>query len=271
MSRFVPNEDGDALDAGRWEKNLRASLEGKRGQRALRELREALLALPEPRLVRGLFTTAEGECCTLGALAAYRKARAEGVTITEAAKALHEAVDPEEGDFHTEEGVKAGMSRTMAWHLGYQNDDAWEWGKASPERRFEGVLGWVCNQIRGEADWTPREREIFARSHCYVQAHELHAGGQLQVYRVAVEPRYVEHYCERAKWEESAAGQMGVPLREDGHVTFLFHADYEDKHVGAKWRAGEYMSSWVLDDRLRSFIYHAGKHMTTVVGARPVQ
>jgi hypothetical protein len=62
MSRYDDYDyDGDyaALDAGRWERNSRAALKSKRGRKALAEIREALLALPEKRLI-------EGAVCTVG-------------------------------------------------------------------------------------------------------------------------------------------------------------------------------------------------------------
>jgi len=62
MSRFVDGDGDDEfwmLDQGRWERNARAALKGKRGRKALAEIREALLALPEKRLI-------EGALCTVG-------------------------------------------------------------------------------------------------------------------------------------------------------------------------------------------------------------
>jgi hypothetical protein len=64
MSRFNDYCDYDdenfALNQGRWEHNARVALKGKRGRKALMELREALLALPEKRLINGAI-------CTIGA------------------------------------------------------------------------------------------------------------------------------------------------------------------------------------------------------------
>lgn len=77
MSRYGDNEyDGDyaALDAGRWERNSRAALKSKRGRKALAEIREALLALPEKRLI-------EGAMCTVGG-----PERVPGVTEAEIGK-----------------------------------------------------------------------------------------------------------------------------------------------------------------------------------------
>jgi hypothetical protein len=57
MSRFregdYEGEPEEILAQGRWEHNARRALKGKRGRKALADLREALLALPEPRLIEG--------------------------------------------------------------------------------------------------------------------------------------------------------------------------------------------------------------------------
>lgn len=56
MSRY--DEDGEAsMPAELWEANLRRALSGRRGRRALAELREALMALPEHRLIGGAMCT----------------------------------------------------------------------------------------------------------------------------------------------------------------------------------------------------------------------
>lgn len=63
MSRYVDHSDDDSAETilaqGRWGHNARAALKGKRGRKALAEIREALLALPEKRLI-------EGALCTVG-------------------------------------------------------------------------------------------------------------------------------------------------------------------------------------------------------------
>lgn len=62
MSRFDDSgegrDDGKNID-GLWRANLKRALAGRRGQAALRDLREALEALPERRLI-------EGALCTVG-------------------------------------------------------------------------------------------------------------------------------------------------------------------------------------------------------------
>ena len=62
MSRFSDYDDDSeewALNMGRWQHNARVALKGKRGRKALRDLREALMALPEHRLI-------ESAMCTVG-------------------------------------------------------------------------------------------------------------------------------------------------------------------------------------------------------------
>lgn len=63
MSRYSDHSDDDSPEAvlsfGRWQNNARRSLKSARGRKALAEIREALLALPEKRLI-------EGALCTVG-------------------------------------------------------------------------------------------------------------------------------------------------------------------------------------------------------------
>ncbi len=63
MSRYS-NYDDDSPEAvlayGRWKVNARRALKGKRGRQALRDLREALLALPEPKLISSALCTVGG-------------------------------------------------------------------------------------------------------------------------------------------------------------------------------------------------------------------
>lgn len=64
MSRYNDYDDYEGevdqiLAQGRWERNARATLKSKRGRQALRDLRDALLALPDRRLI-------DSAVCTVG-------------------------------------------------------------------------------------------------------------------------------------------------------------------------------------------------------------
>lgn len=162
-SRFDDYE-GDGLVAdGLWFQRVRTSLRGKRGQAILAELEEALLALPTKRLISGALAgsrgerlydwqvspdkpvvvpTPTGDVCLVGALALHRKVKA-GKSVQEA---LVELVDEDDdGPYSTARtGENLGMSWSMAWHLGWVNDE--EFRKATPEERYEKALAWVRHQ-----------------------------------------------------------------------------------------------------------------------------
>jgi hypothetical protein len=119
---------------GLWQANCRRSLKGKAGQAVLRELEQALLALPEKRLISYELKNEEGEVCAVGALAKYR-----GVETTKA--------DPEEME---EVGVELGMPRLVAWKVVCVNDielDGYGSHSITPEERYDKMLEWVRRQI----------------------------------------------------------------------------------------------------------------------------
>lgn len=109
-----------------WHANCRRSIQGKKGQVALRELEAALLALPEKRLIAGALQDDDGEVCALGALAQY-----QGIDC---------AIDMEDV------GEELGLPRLVAWKVVDLNDDLdWKWEKGerraiTPEERYEAVL-----------------------------------------------------------------------------------------------------------------------------------
>jgi len=169
-----------------WDQIVSNALSGRRGQAALAELEEALLALPEKKLVEG-HLAAEGSVCAVGAFVAAQKAKREGLDFAAAVEALNEAAldcwcghskaahhsapcsgerwdggtctcsgyDPEyEGAHDTvEAGRAAGLTWSVAWHLAYLNDE--EFGDATPEERYQRVLAWV-QTARGRR--APREQ-----------------------------------------------------------------------------------------------------------------
>lgn len=140
--------------------NCRRSLRGKAGQRELRELEAALLALPTKRLIHGALTDDDGGVC---AIACYAKHK--GVDLS--------TFDPD-ANYSDEVGIAGGMPRLVAWKVVEQNDfqidgrwiraegpaiNIWGhrgpdsvWMEYTPEERYEKVLAWVRSELRPSVD-----------------------------------------------------------------------------------------------------------------------
>jgi hypothetical protein len=110
-----------------WQANCRRSLRGKAGQEELRELRAALLALPEKRLIHGELENEEGEVCAIGA---YGKRK--GLDLSKF-----------DVDSDTDEvGIAGGMPALVAWKVVEMNDMELDLD-VTPEQRYEKMLAWV--------------------------------------------------------------------------------------------------------------------------------
>lgn len=145
MSRDWEGDDLDdnwALTMGRWERNMRVVLKSKRGQKFLIEMEEALLVLPEHKLVKGIVcdlrlepVNEEGDLeyksavCAIGAFALYK-----GVEPEKLSTEYESAWDT------IEIATQLGMSMTMAWMIGEQNDD---WRSETDEERWQRIFNWV--------------------------------------------------------------------------------------------------------------------------------
>lgn len=128
-----------------WEANTLRHMRGPAGQAILRELREALLALPERKLINSRLADEQGCVCTIGALALHRGRKVEEL----AALIPAELWDEYEEELKTEAlGRELGLKHVMIVALAGQNDDTWR--TETPEQRFERVLKWVESEIQPE-------------------------------------------------------------------------------------------------------------------------
>lgn len=154
-----------------WRANVQRALAGKRGKKALSEMREALLALPEKRLIAGALCTVggveqradvgghwyredlaykvekEGEgVCAIGAYLWFKKVKA-GVDPQAAFDELPTLLDSEgEGDIATADaGRAAGLTFTLAWTLASRNDSAFD--DLTPEQRYDAFMEWLDEQL----------------------------------------------------------------------------------------------------------------------------
>ena len=173
MSRFDFDGDEESIPWKWWEQIVSNALGGRRGQAALAEIEEALLTLPEPKLIEGHLATKDS-VCTIGALVAHKRAQRDAVDIATAIASIaadkpcwcghsrdehgggacsgkrwggsacscDEYEQDTEEAFETAEAGKAeGLAWSVAWHLAYLNDE--QMGGLTPEERYDKMLAWV--------------------------------------------------------------------------------------------------------------------------------
>ena len=165
MSRFSEYDDWDnetILATGRWKARMNAVLRGKPAQPFFRELEQALLAMPERRLIEGALVE-EGQVCALGQLLAHRQVQA-GVSREQALATLEKEF-PWGDDPHSNADAAAretGMTVSLAELIQWMNDEEVGSG-VTPERRWQAMLDWTRAQIRPVVAAThgtqPEERE----------------------------------------------------------------------------------------------------------------
>lgn len=134
MSRsgYIDDYDFDPLPLGRWRGQVASAIRGKRGQAFLRELVEALDALPEKCLISNDLEHA-GNVCAIGSVGLKR-----GIDMS--------VLDPEDPD--TIAG-KFGIAHQLVQEIEYLNDEAY-FGQ-TPEGRWKFMRDWAASQIIGGA------------------------------------------------------------------------------------------------------------------------
>lgn len=137
MSRSGYDDDYDQWDLIRWRGAVTSAIRGKRGQAFLREMLEALDALPEKALIENEVVTFDGQVCAMGAVAQKR-----GLDFT--------AVDPEESDVVAN---KFGVSEALVREIAYENDDGFYGpGTETPEQRWQRMRRWVVRNLKNYED-----------------------------------------------------------------------------------------------------------------------
>jgi hypothetical protein len=140
MSRSGYTEDDDesfpnALEFYRT--RVGNALSGKRGQAFLRELVEALDALPEKVLGDGQLMSSDGYACALGAVALKRGVATDGL-------------DP---DDHKTLSDVFGVARCMIAEIEYENDEGPAyWVTETPEGRWRRMRWWAQENLREVPD-----------------------------------------------------------------------------------------------------------------------
>ena len=146
MSRSGYSEDCDGWALIRWRGAVESAIRGKRGQAMLRDLVDALDALPVHRLAAGSLMTADGDYCALGALGLARC-----VDMAPLAPENRQAV-----------AQAFGVAEALAAEIMYLNDEGVEdeqrpfnFEVCGPMRKWEGhtQLRWETNPDAGRIRW----------------------------------------------------------------------------------------------------------------------
>jgi hypothetical protein len=138
MSRSGYSDDCEYLNL--WRSNVERTIAGKRGQAFLRELIEALEAMPEKRLIRDSLIKKTGEVCALGALGLKK-----GIDMKH--------LDPEDSD---QIGKAFLISTMLAQEIVYENDERDY--RQTPEERWARMHKWARDHIKLTPP-TPRKDE----------------------------------------------------------------------------------------------------------------
>lgn len=122
--------------------NVQRSMRSRAGQARLRELRDALLALPVKALQAEIFAVGPRESPDVCALGAWALAKSNGEVAAAA------AMVPRDADDHdTYDALKAfGWPRLVVLEAIYMNDEG-ACGSETPEQRYSRVLAWVESEL----------------------------------------------------------------------------------------------------------------------------
>lgn len=138
MSRSGYSDDCGGWDLICWRGAVTSAIRGKRGQAFLKELAEAMDAMPVKRLVTEELQ-AEGEFCTLGVVGHARKLDMA-------------AIDPDDSEAVAGQfGLAEAMIKEIVWendeHPGVY-DGISGWRRETPEERWKRMRKWVDEQIK---------------------------------------------------------------------------------------------------------------------------
>lgn len=119
MSRSGYSHDLEPWSLICWRGAVKSAIRGKRGQRFLRDIIDALDALPEKKLAAGNLVSADG-CCAMGAVAIHK-----GIDVS--------GIDPYERD---QVASLFDISEALAAEIADLNDDE-QWCR--PERQSDAA------------------------------------------------------------------------------------------------------------------------------------
>ncbi|WP_236202204.1 hypothetical protein [Pseudomonas pseudonitroreducens] len=139
MSRSGYSDDCGGWNLICWRGAVNSAIKGKRSQAFLIELREALDAMPEKRLITEELE-ADGQFCTLGVLGAKR-----GIDMSNLAPDCRETV-----------AAAFDIAPALAAEIVFKNDEypggfydgSGKWSRETPEQRWQRMRNWVEASIQ---------------------------------------------------------------------------------------------------------------------------
>jgi hypothetical protein len=134
MARSGYSDDCDGWALIRWRGAVASSIRGKRGQAFLRELADAMDAMPSKVLISGDLKDAEGDFCALGVVGQARGADLAGVDIED-----RQAV-----------AALLNIPEALAAEIMFENDDDFAYGwrnDTTPQQRWGRMREWVRARI----------------------------------------------------------------------------------------------------------------------------
>lgn len=138
MSRHDYNDDLEQQDLAMWRGRVMSAIRGKRGQRLLIDLRDALDAMPDKRLVRGEVQGVEG-VCALGSVGVKR-----GIDLSDVFKGGDDE-DPEFDNALLSE--RLDIAECLVREIEYENDEGNYSRDETPELRWARMRKWVDRHI----------------------------------------------------------------------------------------------------------------------------
>ena len=131
MSRSNYSDDCSESECNLWAGAVRCAIRGTRGQRLLREMAEAMDAMPEKKLIANALER-NGAYCALGVVGKHR-----GLDMTKV-----DADDPDQV------GMMLDIARAMAAEIAYRNDETmFDEYEDTAHQRWQYMRGWVANNI----------------------------------------------------------------------------------------------------------------------------
>jgi len=131
MSRSQYSDDYEADELARWRGAVTRAIRGRRGQAFLRELIQALEAMPQKRLIAEVLEDGP-DVCALGAVGRCR------------------GMDMSRIDYEDPFAVASafGIAYAMAAEIEYENDEA-NWREESEEERWTRMHRWAVKHLVG--------------------------------------------------------------------------------------------------------------------------